>query len=324
MKKAILFLIFALISVGFIQAQQDIFKKYGHKKEMLTLSKGKYQEVFKNEEVVQIGTVLLNTKTNRVIKLLQEDTTKTNYNAELSSRFLTIDPLAEKYYSISPYAFCANNPVNRIDPDGMDWYSFQEEYKDENGKTQTRTAYKYVEGQMSKKEVKQGGYTHLGLTYTNGNNYYSLFGEKKDLKTTEGQAYQKIDNAIIQYAEFVEESKHPSYNYGEERGMPATDFSMNNNNSFNVQYGNSTWGVVRLNKSESNNAYMLEWIGNSDQPKSISGWNDSNTKYYHILLRSKRGDRDRDIVHLKYNQANAMKLLKTYYNLFPNLKPKLK
>lgn len=29
-----------------------------------------------------------------------------------------IDPLCEKYYSISPYAYCANNPVNRIDPDG--------------------------------------------------------------------------------------------------------------------------------------------------------------------------------------------------------------
>lgn len=29
-----------------------------------------------------------------------------------------MDPLAEKYYSISPYAYCGGNPVNRIDPDG--------------------------------------------------------------------------------------------------------------------------------------------------------------------------------------------------------------
>ena len=35
-------------------------------------------------------------------------------------RFNTIDPLAEKYYSISPYAYCDNNPVNAIDPFGMD------------------------------------------------------------------------------------------------------------------------------------------------------------------------------------------------------------
>jgi RHS repeat-associated protein len=29
-----------------------------------------------------------------------------------------VDPLSEKYYNISPYAYCLNNPVNAIDPDG--------------------------------------------------------------------------------------------------------------------------------------------------------------------------------------------------------------
>ena len=32
--------------------------------------------------------------------------------------FTGIDPLAEKYYHISPYAYCAGNPVNVVDPDG--------------------------------------------------------------------------------------------------------------------------------------------------------------------------------------------------------------
>ena len=31
---------------------------------------------------------------------------------------MTPDPLSEKYYGISPYAFCNNNPVNFVDPDG--------------------------------------------------------------------------------------------------------------------------------------------------------------------------------------------------------------
>ena len=33
-------------------------------------------------------------------------------------RWFAQDPLSEKYYSISPYAFCANNPVKYLDPDG--------------------------------------------------------------------------------------------------------------------------------------------------------------------------------------------------------------
>ena len=33
-------------------------------------------------------------------------------------RFTTVDPLAEKYYSTSPYAYVKNNPLKFIDPDG--------------------------------------------------------------------------------------------------------------------------------------------------------------------------------------------------------------
>ena len=33
-------------------------------------------------------------------------------------QFTTMDPLCEKYYHISPYAYCGGNPVNRVDVDG--------------------------------------------------------------------------------------------------------------------------------------------------------------------------------------------------------------
>ena len=34
--------------------------------------------------------------------------------------FITIDPMAEKNCSVSPYSYCGGNPINRVDPTGMD------------------------------------------------------------------------------------------------------------------------------------------------------------------------------------------------------------
>ena len=39
---------------------------------------------------------------------------------ELMTMWLSVDPLADKYPSISPYAYCAWNPVKLVDPDGRE------------------------------------------------------------------------------------------------------------------------------------------------------------------------------------------------------------
>ncbi|WP_289133231.1 RHS repeat-associated core domain-containing protein, partial [uncultured Bacteroides sp.] len=49
------------------------------------------------------------------------------YYHPLSSRWTTMDPMAEKYYSVSPYAFCSGNPVNFVDWDGMDVWNVYED-----------------------------------------------------------------------------------------------------------------------------------------------------------------------------------------------------
>ncbi|MCH4148116.1 MAG: RHS repeat-associated core domain-containing protein [Prevotella sp.] len=42
-------------------------------------------------------------------------------------RFTTMDPMDEKYYNISPYAYCHDNPINTIDPNGKDDYRFDDD-----------------------------------------------------------------------------------------------------------------------------------------------------------------------------------------------------
>ena len=46
-------------------------------------------------------------------------------------RFTTPDPLSEKYYHLSPYAYCASNPLRYIDPTGMEIFINDENRQNE-------------------------------------------------------------------------------------------------------------------------------------------------------------------------------------------------
>ena len=124
MKSTKLFLTAILVFVlGFAQAQNDYnpWKKYGYTPpKALTLSDGKYQEFFDADTIVQIGSVLFNTVTNEVVAFIKYDTTYSEATLEpnVISRWLSPDPLAQERPSWTPYNFCSNNPINRIDPDG--------------------------------------------------------------------------------------------------------------------------------------------------------------------------------------------------------------
>ena len=56
---------------------------------------------------------------------------------ELMTMWLSVDPMADKYPNISPYAYCAWNPVRLVDPDGReigDYYDTQGKYLGWDGK----------------------------------------------------------------------------------------------------------------------------------------------------------------------------------------------
>ena len=83
----------------------------------------------------------------------------TDYGARFYDSFLprwtTPDPLAEKYYGISPYAFCNNNPVNFVDLDGMDWIK--------NGKNGN---YEWQDNVTAASDTPEG-YSYIGKSSTN-------------------------------------------------------------------------------------------------------------------------------------------------------------
>jgi RHS repeat-associated protein len=122
MRKQVFLLVFVLIPQLTLLAQEQ-FTKYSYKPKIHTLSNGKYQEFFDNDDIVQIGLVLFNTQTNKIVGYVKNDTSSyKKMEAELTSRWLSLDPKTEEYPSWSPYNFVLNNPIKFVDPKGEDVY----------------------------------------------------------------------------------------------------------------------------------------------------------------------------------------------------------
>ena len=77
---------------------------------------------------------------------------------ELMTMWLSVDPKADKYPSVSPYAYCAWNPVKLVDPDGRESITNEDWYKNRKGEVRwfnsTAETYTY-EGEV---------YTRCGKT----------------------------------------------------------------------------------------------------------------------------------------------------------------
>ena len=54
------------------------------------------------------------------------------YSSDLSI-WLSVDPMSDKYPSLSPYTYCANNPVKLVDPNGEEIVLETIYKKDANG-----------------------------------------------------------------------------------------------------------------------------------------------------------------------------------------------
>ncbi len=142
------------------------------------------------------------------------------YDSDLS-QWLSVDPMSDKYPSLSPYMYCAGNPVILVDPDGRttknpDWV---EKTDAEGNKTKVNDPNVHSSADIN----PASGDKYLGKTYKEGNKYYSLFGEIKDLRTNEGKLYEKLDQAFINYANFVKEYNQNTW---EDPSESSTDFNI--------------------------------------------------------------------------------------------------
>ena len=110
---------------------------------------------------------------------LDEYDSKARWYYPAICRTTTMDPLAEKYYPTSPYAWCGGNLVNIVDPDGMDWLQMGDSISWTNYKSQDELDANNVDG------------TYLGEAFVEFNGSYgeklgegdNLFGKGANLAT---------------------------------------------------------------------------------------------------------------------------------------------
>jgi len=94
------------------------------------------------------------------------------YNSDLSI-WLSVDPMADKYPSLSPYVYCANNPVKLVDPNGEDWY------ENENGQI-------LWDDNVTKDSKLSPGCTYIGAEDNDIVNHYGFQSHQTQTTTTYG------------------------------------------------------------------------------------------------------------------------------------------
>lgn len=123
MKKIVSFFTLLLSVAAFAQNNDKPFASIGKEGELLSLSNGRYEEVFKNEKLRRVGSVMMNTETMKIDHFLTEEELKECQDLETekqASRFLSIDPLARQFPYYSPFQYAGNQPIACIDLDGLE------------------------------------------------------------------------------------------------------------------------------------------------------------------------------------------------------------
>lgn len=154
-----------------------------------------------------------------------------------AGRFTAIDPLCEKYFALSPYVFCANNPVNYIDPDGMDWY-------EANNKEIIWTNYTNQK-ELDDNKIK-GKY--LGQAYV-------VFNGSKDEKLGKGNNFF---GEVAKLAEITVYGPQSASDIQQYQG-----YSMSSYSSLFGVVAEGTYIVNRLNPNDRKGPYQSEWTLNN-------------------------------------------------------------
>lgn len=147
-------------------------------------------------------------------------------------RWTTMDPLAEKYYSFSPYIYCLGNPGNLVDPKGWDVWEINEEGRIINRiKDNSQDAFYLV------KQNDNGEYERVYTEDEDGNKVYTcLIFEYGTVESQRSITFSPDNKSIDRYDVYKVR--------GDDEGTTLFEFfSEHITNTSNVEIGHAMTGV---------------------------------------------------------------------------------
>ena len=246
------------------------------------------------------------------------------------------DPLAEKYYQISPYAYCGNNPINFIDPNGMEIDSLsQKQWNKEKSRITSRLdklENKNKNGRNDERIASLKNTIDVMGTAEESTQLYSLskvvYG--KDGGLTLNPESKAI---IISYngtANFVHEIKHVEQfeskwghiAFNSETGEVYAQDIYDEVQAYRAQYAydpSSVTGLTSTSTISSMQQILPAWVQGIKKPDgslpyALGGY--ANTGLTPVYLNSTKADLIRAYPHMR-NSLNHRSNTMPFKNMYP-------
>ena len=173
----------------------------------------------------------------------------------VTARWDRMDPLCEKYYDISPYAYCGNNPVMLVDLDGRvygDYYTKEGAYAGSDGIKDEKAYVSNSEGDVSFNDLK---FSELSVSNSILNQFANTVAQESSGNKLESYA---IASAIINISNYkgktVIETLKSEGIYGYKDGGYSTKYNDNKKYGMEAALNALTDGVDYSNGA-------LRWDG---------------------------------------------------------------
>ena len=202
-------------------------------------------------------------------------------------RFMTMDPMAEKYYSISPYAYCANNPVNYVDPDGkyitytnnsnhITYFYYKGNFYN--------SSFKYVNGHLVPKSNK---------VYVPSNSYMNrTLQALRKMENSKNEEIKKVFDAVSNMDSGFEHNIHAdtegkgSYTHSEDRGNTSISLNFEKDNKRAKKQGSESFTDYEVIGHELKHAYDFQnGIASSEKDANGIEYDEYRAVQFENLIR---------------------------------------